>query len=40
MKRTLSFSVSSRMSCFDAPLVSGVMERERVGRRASWRLVA
>jgi hypothetical protein len=35
MKRTPSFSVSSRMSFFVAPLVSGVMERERVGRKPS-----
>ena len=32
MKRTLSFSVSSRMSFFDAPVVSGVSERMRAGR--------
>jgi hypothetical protein len=32
MKRTLSLSVSSRMSFFVAPLKSGVSERERAGR--------
>jgi hypothetical protein len=34
MKRTFSFSVKSRMSFFDAPVVSGVSERLRAGRES------